>query len=248
MAKLHHRQMSTSHLWFASASTLGQFLHSSSIKAHICNKAGSKCEQEDDRVHQLAINTDLSWINSYVLLKWLEDAYDSYTRDIIDFLVACWARNIVVILLPAKKGGQGDVWGLAPERVTGDGELMPKSKSLKEICLFLLDPAVMDIEEQAPATPSPQVATEDFLTPRNLRILRATLMARNALLEKQLANVRNALALDKATRGKGEDEFAVRKAEEEKARRKRKRTARFGRNRAESNAVRGCIPGPSGIS
>lgn len=58
--------------------------------------------------------------------------------------------------------------------MTGDGELMPKSKSLKEICLFLLDPAVMDIEEQAPATPSPQVATEDFLTPRNLRILRAT--------------------------------------------------------------------------
>ena len=83
MAKLHHRQMRTSHLWFASASTLGQFLHSSSIKAHICNKAGSKCEQEDDRVHQLAINTDLSWINSYVILKWLEDAYDSYTRDIV---------------------------------------------------------------------------------------------------------------------------------------------------------------------
>ncbi|OXC63705.1 hypothetical protein AYX13_06599 [Cryptococcus neoformans] len=35
MAQVYHRQTSISHPWLTSASTLGQFFHSSSIKAHI---------------------------------------------------------------------------------------------------------------------------------------------------------------------------------------------------------------------
>ncbi|OXG14456.1 hypothetical protein C366_04497 [Cryptococcus neoformans Tu401-1] len=149
----------------------------------------------------------------------------------------------------------------------------------------------MGIEEQAPATPPPQAATEDLLTPRNLRILRANnravrqgkvapfsamlklekasaqLMARNALLEDELARVKAAQALDKATRGSKKKqrypegqlydplyqeehagELAVRKAEEEEARRKRRRTARARRNETEPNAAHACTPGPSGTS
>lgn len=83
-------------------------------------------EEGDGVVCQLAINTDSGWINSYVMLKWLEDAFDPFTRDIanggrdrrlfihdgaeshtkVDFLEACWARNIVVIPLPAKMSGR----------------------------------------------------------------------------------------------------------------------------------------------
>ncbi|ADV20611.1 Hypothetical protein CGB_B8130W [Cryptococcus gattii WM276] len=82
--------------------------------------------EEGDDVRQLAITTNSGWINSYVMLKWLEEAFDPFTRDIasggrqrrllildgaephtkVDFLEACWARNIVVLLLPAKMSGR----------------------------------------------------------------------------------------------------------------------------------------------
>ncbi|OWZ53882.1 hypothetical protein C356_01881 [Cryptococcus neoformans c45] len=57
-------------------------------------------------------------------------------------------------------------------------------------------------------------------------------MARNALLEKQLEE--------------HAEELAVRKAEEEEARRKRSRTTRVRRNGTESNAARTCTSGRLG--
>lgn len=89
-------------------------------------KCWSKAREEGGRVRQLAITTNSDWINSYVMLKWLEDAFDPFTRDTasgrrdrrllildgaephtkVDFLEACWARNIVVLLLPAKMCGR----------------------------------------------------------------------------------------------------------------------------------------------
>ncbi|AFR98864.1 hypothetical protein CNAG_05436 [Cryptococcus neoformans var. grubii H99] len=225
-------------------------------------------EKGDGAVRQLAINTDSGWINSYVMLKWLEDAFDPYTRDIasggrerrllildgaephtkVDFLEACWARNIVVILLPAKMSGRfqpldvdffntlkaayhrqldeyqlgsslrgvakGMFWGWHQRAWRETATSRQIRGAWRKSGLFPLDPAVMGIEEQAPATPPPQAATEDLLTPRNLRILRANsravrqgkvapfsamlklekaseqLIARNALLEDELARVK----------------------------------------------------------
>ena len=89
-----------------------------------------------------------------------------------------------------------------------------------------------------------------------LKLEKATeqLMVKKALLEKELANAKAAQALDKATRGskrqrcpEGQfcdplhqeehaEELAVRKAEEEEARRKRSRIARVRRSGTESNA------------
>ncbi|EAL17424.1 hypothetical protein CNBM2280 [Cryptococcus deneoformans B-3501A] len=101
MAKLYHRQMSTSHL----RTTARKLVQGAGGGRQVVRQG---------------------WINSYVMLKWLEDAFDPYTRDIansgrdrrllihdgaeshtkVDFLEACWARNIVVILLPAKMSGR----------------------------------------------------------------------------------------------------------------------------------------------
>ncbi|EIW67205.1 hypothetical protein TREMEDRAFT_69735 [Tremella mesenterica DSM 1558] len=70
-------------------------------------------------IRQLAVTTDSGWINSYIMVKWLEDVFDPYTRDIaqgrrrllfidgaephtkVNFLEACWARNIVCIIFPS---------------------------------------------------------------------------------------------------------------------------------------------------
>ncbi|UOH79349.1 hypothetical protein LQV05_000350 [Cryptococcus neoformans] len=143
----------------------------------------------------------------------------------------------------------------------------------RESGLFPLDPAVREIEEQAPATPPLLASTEDPLIPRNLRILRANnhavrqgkvaplaamiklekaneqLMARNAILEKELARVKLPRGLTKLLGGEEHaEELAVRKAEKEDARRKRRRTARARRNEMESNAAHACTPGSSGTS
>lgn len=85
-----------------------------------------KLREEGGGVCQLAITANPGWINNYVMIKLLEDAFDPFTRDIasgccerrllildgaephtkVDFLEACWARNIVVILLLAKMSGR----------------------------------------------------------------------------------------------------------------------------------------------
>lgn len=81
MARLYHRQTSTSNLWPASASTLRQLLHSSSISAHICKQAGSKWGRRITVcTRSLSTLTQLDF-NSYIKLKRFEDASDPYTRD-----------------------------------------------------------------------------------------------------------------------------------------------------------------------
>ncbi|OXG47623.1 hypothetical protein C355_04682 [Cryptococcus neoformans Th84] len=93
------------------------------------------------------------------------------------------------------------------------------------------------------------------------------LMARNAPLEDELARVKAAQTLDNATRGSMKkqrypggqlfdplyqeehvEELAVRKAEEDEAGRKRRRTARARRNETEPTAAHACTPDPSGTS
>ncbi|KAE8541318.1 hypothetical protein D1P53_002677 [Cryptococcus gattii VGV] len=92
-------------------------------------------------------------------------------------------------------------------------------------------------------------------------------LARIALLEKELASANEALALEKATRGSRKrqrypegqlfdplyqeehaEELAMRKAKEEEARRKRRRTARVKRSGTASNVVGACTPRPAGTS
>ncbi len=75
--------------------------------------------------HQLAVVTQSGWTNSFVTLRWLEEAFDPFTRERagggrqrrllfldgadahtkVDFLEACWARNIVCVMLPAHLTG-----------------------------------------------------------------------------------------------------------------------------------------------
>ncbi|OXH35029.1 hypothetical protein J005_02391 [Cryptococcus neoformans] len=93
------------------------------------------------------------------------------------------------------------------------------------------------------------------------------LMARNELLEEELARVKAAQALDKATQGSKKkqrypegqlfdplyqeehaEELAVRKVEEEEAWRKHRHTAQARCNETEPNAAHACTPGPSGTS
>lgn len=81
-----------------------------------------KMWEEDDSVCQLATTTNSGWINSYVMVKWLEDMFNPFAHDIasgshdpclpildsaelhtkVNFHEAFWAQNIVVLLLPAK--------------------------------------------------------------------------------------------------------------------------------------------------
>ncbi|EIW70838.1 hypothetical protein TREMEDRAFT_28837, partial [Tremella mesenterica DSM 1558] len=75
-------------------------------------------EHEKD-VRQIATVSNSGWINSYIMIQWLETVFDPFTKDIangrrrllfldgaephtkVDFLEACWAKNIVCIILPA---------------------------------------------------------------------------------------------------------------------------------------------------
>lgn len=78
----------------------------------------------ESSIRQLAIGTDSGWINSHVMLVWLKDAFDPATRDLVppgakrllfldgheshvkvEFLEACWALNIVCVILPANMSG-----------------------------------------------------------------------------------------------------------------------------------------------
>ena len=73
---------------------------------------------------QTALATESGWINSWVMMRWLEDVFDPATRDRVEgnqlrllfmdghdthvkvaFLDACWARRIVVVILPANMSG-----------------------------------------------------------------------------------------------------------------------------------------------
>ncbi|ADV24381.1 hypothetical protein CNBF1830 [Cryptococcus gattii WM276] len=80
----------------------------------------------DKDIRQLACVTQSGWNNSYIMLKWLEDVFHPYTRGLahdgrdprllfldgaqshtkVAFLEACWARNIVVVVLPAHLTGR----------------------------------------------------------------------------------------------------------------------------------------------
>ena len=74
---------------------------------------------------QTAITTESGWIDSWVMLRWLEDVFDPATKDRVDrgqqrllfmdghethvkvaFLEACWSREIVVVILPANLSGR----------------------------------------------------------------------------------------------------------------------------------------------
>ena len=74
---------------------------------------------------QTAITTDSGWINSWVIIRWLEDVFDPATCDRVErgqqrllfmdghethvkvaFLEACWSRGIVVVILPANLSGR----------------------------------------------------------------------------------------------------------------------------------------------
>ena len=74
----------------------------------------------DPSIPHKADVTESGWVNNTVALRWLRDAFDPYTRNLVppgkrrllfmdghnshinvDFLEACWALDIVVIIFPA---------------------------------------------------------------------------------------------------------------------------------------------------
>ena len=75
-------------------------------------------------VPQRAVTSNSGWINSFLMQKWLEDVFDPFTSDRVargrrrllfldghdshvkvEFLEACWDRNIVVVIIPANASG-----------------------------------------------------------------------------------------------------------------------------------------------
>ncbi|EIW69290.1 hypothetical protein TREMEDRAFT_15010, partial [Tremella mesenterica DSM 1558] len=77
----------------------------------------------DPTPNQLATVTDTGYINTYTMQRWLKECFDPSTRDRaegpprllildghethtnIDFLDACWERNIICLILPAHLSG-----------------------------------------------------------------------------------------------------------------------------------------------
>ncbi|ADV23647.1 Hypothetical Protein CGB_G6130W [Cryptococcus gattii WM276] len=177
----------------------------------------------DKDICQLACVTQSGWNNSYIMLKWLEDVFDPYTRGLahdgrdprllfldgaqshtkVAFLEACWARNIVVVLLPTSpigSGGQRVLKGMfylwhqrAWAQVATPRQIR---NAWRKSGLWPLNKEVMDVD---PHTPPPQHAAKVPLTPNNFRILRANNLAvKKGELDPRVALEKTEKALAKA--------------------------------------------------